>query len=97
MMRNRLLEEFDAELIKHVAILFLNEKLEWNEIPRKVIIDEDSILLIYDDAVDGVVEGGYEEKDIDCVYAFGKSKKYAWIEFEHYDGLKKYILTTVPK
>ncbi len=93
-MRNRLLEEYAEEQIVEAAKKYLREKLNWSEPPREVIIDDLSLFLDYYDGIENLAHYGPEEPDISIMFSKGKSQKYAWIQFEHYDGLRKYITST---
>jgi len=87
-MRNRLLEDFSEEQILSAAKVYLKKKLNWDEEPIEVYIDPDSILLIYENEGDEVASS-FHDDGIYLVYVKGKMKKFRWIEFEHYDDLKR--------
>ena len=43
-----ILSKYSQEEIILAAIEYLKQKIAWGENPKKVIMDEDSLLLIYD-------------------------------------------------
>ena len=90
-MRNRLLEDYSEQEVLNAAKKFILEKLGWSEDPIKVYIDPDSILLIYENDGEDYVDGFVKDGGVDLVFVRGKRKKYRWIEFEHYDGLRSYL------
>jgi len=95
-MRNRLLEDFSEEEVLQAAKKYLKLKLGLEDDPIRSIIDSDSLLLIYEDLGEDAVSGGIEEDGIDLSWVLGINKEYCWIEFDIYDGLKRFIASPKP-
>ncbi len=90
-MNSNIISEYPEETIVQAAIRCLQDKIEWGEKPEKVIMDADSLLLVYDDAVDEMSHLGSHEKDLVFMFSRGKEKRIAWVEFERFGGLIRYI------
>ena len=97
-MRNRLLEDFSEEQVLAAAKKYLEERLGWFEEPIEVVIDSDTMLLVYENEGEPHAEDFVKDNGVKFVFAKGKQKRYRWIEFEKYDGLQPYItLKIFPK
>ncbi len=90
-MRNRLLENYSEDQVIEAAKKFLKLKLNLNDIPIDILIDTDSALFIYERDGEDVVDGGLDEEGIELVWVRGNKKRFCWVEFDRYDGLKRFI------
>ena len=94
-MRNRLLEDFSEKQILEAAKVYLKKKLNWDEEPIEYAIDSDSILLVYENQGELHVEDFVKDNGVKFIFAKGRQKRYRWIEFEKYDGLRPYITLNI--
>ncbi len=88
---NQLYHKYSEDQILDASLNYLKEKLNWVVPPIEKYIDEGSILLIFEKNVGEIATDSIHDKGIYATVARGKNLKYAWIEFEECEGLKKYI------
>lgn len=90
-MRNSILHQFSESKIIDAALAYIKDKLDWGEKPSEIIVDDSALFFEYEKSGENLARLAINEEGILIMYSKGKKKKYAWIEFERFDGLRNYI------